>query len=169
MNLDEVLQLPKSGVIVLFKDYQVMVTYTTSMGAYLEKLYMEYSGQKGIRLEVFSVGADLETLKLHTEYYRDYYSRQPGLILLQAHLRKTVQYDVRAVPCDDFKSFKVELVTARGDSKMVGKFDNSAEAKAFIETYYGEDNPFRFPVYALNCDTKQFLEDNRKRKLLTIV
>ena len=145
---------------MLFKHKQVLVTYTTSMGTYLQSLYGQFKGQKGISISILSEGADIETLKLHTEYYRDYYSRE-GFILLQAHLRRTVQYTVRAIPSNDFRSFTVELVTARGDSRVTGLFKSSKEAKEFIETCYGSDNPFRLPVYAWNCDTKQFILEKK--------
>jgi hypothetical protein len=164
MNLDDLLALPKSGVVILFKQKQVLVTYTTSMGAHLESLYQQFGGQRGITLKVMSAGADLETLKLHTEYYRDFYSRA-GSVLLQAHLRKTVQYKVRIAPAIGFKFMQVELVNARGDSKFVGRFRTSREAKDFVDMYYGKDNTFQFPVYALNSDTKEFLLDMQKKML----
>lgn len=162
MKLDDLLALPKSGVVVLIKQKQVLVSYTTSMGAHLESLYQQFGGQRGITLKVMSADADLETLKLHTEYYRDLYSRS-GLILLQAHLRKTVQYKIRLKPSIGFRFMDVELVNARGDSRVVGRFRDSLDAKDFIATYYGADNPFQFPVYALNCDTKQFLLEEQKK------
>lgn len=164
MNLDDLLSLPKSGVVILFKQNQVLVTYTTSMGAHLESLYQQFGGHRGITLEVMSAGADLETLKLHTEYYRDFYSKS-SRVLLQAHLRKTVQYSVRVVPAIGFKFIHVELVNARGDSKFVGRFKNSKDAKDFVAAYYGKDNPFRFPVYAANSDTKEFLLDMQTKTL----
>lgn len=164
MKLDELLALPKSGVVVLTKNKQVLVSYTLSMGAHLEGLYQQFGGQKGITLEVVSAGADLETLKLHTEYYRELY-RRSGLVLLQTHLRKTVQYKVRVIPSPDFKHMDVELVTARGDSKFVGRFKSAREAKDFIETCYASDNPFRLPVYALNSATKEFVLEQQKKLL----
>lgn len=164
MNLDDLLSLPKSGVVVLTKGKQVLVTYTTSMGAHLESMYNQFKDHKGITLEVLSAGADLETLKLHTEFYRSYYSRK-GLVLLQAHLRKAVQYRVRQVPSNDFKRIDVEVVTARGDSRLVGRFKTAREAKDFIETYYGTGNHLCFPVYAWNSDTKEFILDNQKKML----
>lgn len=165
MKLDDLLALPKSGVVILVKNNQVLVTYTTSMGAHLESLYNQFKGHKGIALEVMSAGVDIETLKLHTEFYRDYYSDKKGLVLMQAHLRKTVDYRVRQVPSSDFKRVDVEIVTARGDSRVVGRFKTVKEAKEFIETYYGSDNKLCFPVYSFNADTKAFLLDNQKKML----
>lgn len=161
MNLDLLLGLPKSGVVILQKENTVLVSYTTSMGANLETLYNEFSGQSGIELMVFSAGTDLETLKLHTEYYRRYFTEK-GFILLQTHSRKTVQYRVRMVPSQEFKNMDVELVNARGDSKVVGRFKSKKEAGDFIDRHYGSDNPFRLPVYALNSDTKEFLAEQKK-------
>lgn len=151
MKLDELLGLPRSGVVILKKGNGVLVTYTTSMGSYLETLYQEFEGKEGMEIEVVSKGADLETLKLHTEYFRAFH----GCI---AQGRKAIQYRVRAVPAPEFKGVDVEIVSARGDSIMVvGKFKTAGEAKSFIETYYGADNPFRLPVYAANSATKEFL------------
>ena len=161
MNLDEVLSLPKSGVIALVKDKQVLVTYTSSMAAYLETLYAQFSGKKGIEMVVWSAGADIETLKLHAEYYRDYY-RKRGFGLMQSPLRRTLQYRVRVRPDGGFRWVMVELVSARGETKSVGRFKTSKEAKDFIDQCYGPDNPFRLPVYAANADTKAFMLEQTK-------
>lgn len=166
MNLDDLLSLPKAGVVILFKGNQVLVSYTTSMGASLEGWYKQFAGHRGVTLRVASPDADLETLKLHTEYYRSYY-RDQGMVLLQAHLRHSIRYRVRAVPRADYKGVDVEIVSARGESKVVGKFKNSGEAASFIETYYGTDNPFCLPVYGVNADTKAFLI-GKQTKLLDI-
>lgn len=164
MILDGVLELPKSGVVILRKGSSVLVSYTTSMGANLEALYNEFSGQAGIHLEVVSAGTDLETLKLHTEYYRDYYSKR-GMSLLQAPLRRAVTYKVRLVPSFDIKKVDVEITNARGESRVVGRFGNVREARDFIETYYGTDNTFCFPVYSLNSATKELVLDTQKKIL----
>jgi len=156
MVLDEFLALPKSGVIILQKGNSVLVSYTTSMGAELLDLYTQFSGHTGIDLKVVSVGADIETLKLHTEYYRHYYLTR-GMSSLIQYNRKTIKYKVRVIPNSDFRYVDVELVSARGDSKVVGRFESAIEAKDFVDMYYGLDNPFRFPVYAINSTTKGLL------------
>lgn len=163
MKLDEVLGLPKSGVIILKKHGRVLVTYTTSMGAYLETLYQEFKGKTGMEIEVRSPGADLETLKLHTEYYRDLYAKEGKL--LQYHIRKAIKYRIRSVPNANFKKFHVEIVNMRGEGLVVGIFKSAKESKEFIETYYGTDNSFVFPVYAVNSDTKEFLHQLQKKML----
>lgn len=164
MRLDEVLSLPQSGVVILVKGTQVLVSYTTSMGPHLEGMYNQFRGQSNIEMVVRSAGTDLETLKLHTEYYRNYYVRN-GFTLLLTNYRKSIQYRVRVVPSSEFKGVDVEVVSARGDSKVVGKFKNIRDAKDFIETYYGTDNSFKFPVYAVNSATKEFLLDKQKKLL----
>lgn len=164
MNLDEVLGLPKSGVVILTKKDSVLVSYTTSMGVSLESLYNEFGGVSGITMSIVSARADLETLKLHVEWYRDYYSKL-GYKMMVQYKRKSIQYKVRCIPSLDFKGADVELVTARGGSKIVGRFKNIGEAKSFIETYYGLDNPFKFPVYAFNSDTKMYLTTCNNRLL----
>lgn len=164
MNLDSLLALPKSGVVLLFKDKQILIAYTNSMGAHLESLYSQFSGKTGITLEIRSAGADLETLRIHTEYYRDFYTKQ-GFSLLQAHFRKAIKYRVRSVPSNDFKSVDVELISARGGSYVVGRFKNSRESLEFIETHYGTDNAFKFPVYSTNSATKELLMELNKKSL----
>lgn len=159
MVLDELLALPKTGVIVLRKGNSVLVSYTTSMGSELLDLYNQFRGQTGISLEVFSVGVDTETLKLHTEYYRQYYSDKGLSTLIQYH-RKAIQYRVRIIPNKDIRFMDVELVSARGDSRTVGRFGSADEAKDFVATYYGDDNPFKFPVYAVNSLTIDMLRRN---------
>lgn len=160
MNLDQILGLPRSGVVILKKGDSILVSYTTSMGSELQDLYSNFKGQSGITMEVLSCGVDLETLKLHTEYYRKHYSQEFKPLLKQG--RKALQYKVRCVPNYDFKYVDVELVTARGDGKIVGRFKTNPEAKSFIETCYGSSNPFKLPVYALNSDTEEFLDGQKK-------
>lgn len=155
MILDELLALPMSGVVILRKGGSVLVSYTTSMGAELLELYSQFAGKSGLSIEVVSCGADIETLKLHTEYYRQLYGAT-------GHRRKAIQYRVRLVPQDRMKYVDVQIVSARGDSKVVGRFDSIPEAKSFIETYYGVDNPFRFPVYAVNSATKEMIQSELK-------
>lgn len=169
MNLAELLGLPRSGVVILTMGNQVLVSYTESMGANIESLYNQFRGRGGltpITMEVRSANVDLETLKLHTEYYKAYY-KDRGILQPLVQLRVSLRYKVRAVPRSDYKGVDVEVVSARGESKVVGKFRNSAEAKDFIETYYGTDNPFCFPVYGANADTKAFL-NGKQTKLLDI-
>jgi len=163
MKLDELLGLPKSGVVILTKQGQSLVTYTVSMGAYLETLYQQFGGKTGMELEIRSPGADLETLKLHTEYYREQYIKQGKL--LQSHVRKAVKYKVRSVVSPDIKRVVVEIVNMRGEGLTVGLFRTIKEASEFMGTYYGADNSFVFPVYATNSDTKEFLLKQQKKLL----
>lgn len=158
------LSLPKSGIVVLLKQNSVLVTYTTSMGAHLEGLYNQFRGQLGVSLGVRSAGLDIETLKLHAEYYRQYYIDR-GYVGMGSP-RKVIRYKVRMLPSRDFKFIDVELVTTRGDKVgVVGRFKNRGEAGAFIETYYGTDNPFKLPVYACNSDTKELALEQQKKIL----
>ena len=160
MNLNELLGLPRSGVIVLIKGNSVLVGYTTSIGSELMQLYSQFRGQEGMELRVLSAGADIETLKLHTEYYRNYF-KSKGMVQIQEPNRKAIQYKVRVVTTPDIKLVDVELVSARGDSKVVGRFESVDEAKEFIRLYYGSDNPFRLPVYATNARTAKLLKNSK--------
>lgn len=164
MNMDMLLGLPRSGVVILLKMNQVLVTYTTSMGAHLESLYNQFGGQTGITMQIVSAGADIETLKIHTEYYREYYN-SIGYSSIQSLGRKSIKYRVRIAPSPEFKGIDVELVTARGSSKVVGRFKNSRDAKDFIETYYGTDNTFKLPVYAINSDTEELVIKEQTKML----
>lgn len=162
LGIDELLALPRSGVIVVVDGGIAAVSYTTSMGSVLETLYNSRNGQSNIRLEVLSAGADIETLRLHAEFYRKYYS---DLGYEVAPGRKTLQYRVRIIPGKDFKTSDVEVVSARGEGKLVGRFKTIGEAQDFIETYYGTDNPLKLPVYAVNSATKEFLAMRNKKML----
>jgi hypothetical protein len=135
------------------------------MGVFLESLYNARVGQTGVQLKIWSAGADIETLRLHAEFYRQYYD---GMGYKVAPGRKALQYRVRAVPGPEFKYVDVELVAAsRRSSKVVGRFKTSREAQAFIETYYGADNSIKFPVYAVNSATKELVLE-RQTKVLEI-
>lgn len=167
MNLAEFLSIPKRCILIVVDEanMKASVNYTTSPGLHLAGLYSELNG-RGATLELFvvSAGADIETLKLHTEYYRSYYQRI-GYEELRPKARKAIQYRVRAVPALDIKGIDVELVSARGEVRVVGKFRNMGDAKSFIETYYGTDNSFKLPVYAINADTKAFMLDKQTKLL----
>ena len=165
MNLDSLLGLPRSGVVILKKGDRALVSYTTSMGAELENLYNQFRGKIGLTMEIVSAEADIETLKLHTEYYRNLYHTVLRHRTVNPYGRRVIAYSVRITPNGDFKYVDVELVTARGDSKVVGRFKNIQKAKEFIEISYGSDNPFRLPVYAWNSDTKEFLLEQQKKML----
>ncbi len=165
MNLETVLALPRSGVVILTKGKSVLICYSTSMGSQLAEIYNMFRGQAGIHLEVVSANADIETLKLHTEYYRNRYYTDLQYRPIMEYGRATLKYKVRMVPSSDLKYMDVELVTTRGDSKVVGKFKGKLEAKDFIETYYGTDNPIKMPVYAANSATKEFLQKEQTKVL----
>lgn len=109
-----------------------------------------------LELRVLVDTNDLTTLKLHTEYYRNIYLEK-GYSELIVRGRKTLEYNVRVVVAPDFKYVDVELVTARGAGTVVARFKTRAEANDFVMAYYGADNPYRFPVYASNSLTKEFL------------
>lgn len=162
MNLDTLLGLPRSGVVILKKGGSVLVCYSTNMGAQLAELYGMFRGQAGITLEVVSADADIETLKLHTEYYRSLYK---GCGQLLEYGRATLKYKVRMTPSPCLKYMDVEVVTARGEGKVVGRFRDRVAAKDYIETYYGTDNPLKLPVYAANSDTKLFLQKEQTKVL----
>ena len=167
MDVDSVLGLPKRAVVAEIQGESARVGYTISLASYLETLYNNRAGQKGVRLEVWSSGLDLETLKLHCEYFKGHYDDLGYDVDWGA--RSCIEYRVRMVPGAEFKTMDVELVTARGKGeKLVGRFENKAEAQQFIDTFYAEDsNPFKFPVCALNSATKEFLI-KRQTKMLEI-
>lgn len=146
----------------------VYINYTQNIASALARFYVDWNGKPGaeaLELEILSVTTDIETLKLHAEYWRDKY-RNIGYDELADVSRKTLQYKVRTLVTPDLSGVNVELVTARGDSKVVGKFKTLAEAKEFIMLYYGKDNKYRLPVYAVNSLTKEFLVENRKTGII---
>jgi hypothetical protein len=105
-----------------------------------------------------SVTTDIETLKLHTEYWRDEFQKR-GVAELLPRGRKTLQYEVRCVVDEDYDWVDIVLVSARGDKKIVGKFRTMVEATEFVEAYYGSDNPYLLPVYAVNSRTSEYILD----------
>lgn len=151
-------ELPRACVYGVFgSNMGVYVNYSTNLIGALPRLWDEI-GEKdpALQLRVLSVTTDIETLKLHTEYWRDEFQKR-GMSELLPRGRKTLQYDVRCVVDEDYDWVDIVLVSARGDRKIVGKFRTMEEAVGFVEMYYGGDNPYRLPVYATNSRTREFL------------
>jgi len=159
--ISELLRLPRSAVFAVVDTVGrcFYINYTQSMGQSLARLYDQWGGKtpgRTLDFRVLSVSDDIETLRLHTEYWRTEFVQQ-GMSELWSDRRPALRYRVRSLVAPNFKTVRVELVTARGNSKVVGIFPTAATAQDFIATYYGSDNPFCFPVYAANSLTKEYL------------
>lgn len=157
IRLDDVLALPKSGVVIVSGDAGTYVGYTLNVGAELQDIYNLFRGVRGLSLRIVSQVSDIETLKLHTEYYRKLFHEDLGSPKIVEYKRKVIQYAVRVVPEPGLGSVRVELVTARGDSKIVGLFDNIKEANGFVAACYSKKG-ICYPVYAINKKTREYIE-----------
>lgn len=168
--LSNFLSLPASCVFLIVNKQEklVYINYTQNIAAALARFYVDWNGKPGaeaLDLQILSVTTDIETLKLHVEYWKDKY-RNMGYSDLIKPCRKTLQYNVRTLVAPDLSGVNVELVTARGDRKVVGKFKTLKEAEEFIMLYYGDDNGYRLPVYAANSLTKEFMLNSRKTAII---
>ena len=138
----------------------VYINYSLNPMLALSRIWGELSARgSALEFSVVSVATDIETLKLHTEYWREKY-RARGYSDLIGVGRSTLQYEVRCLVNADYTGVDVVLVTARGDRKVVGKFETMAEGRLFIETCYGEDNALKLPVYANNSRTSEYLSQS---------
>lgn len=159
--------LPRACVysVVDIETNRFYVNYSVNMVGALSRLWEEV-GSRGSTLEfrVMSVTTDLETLKLHTEYWRDVMVGR-GMTELLPRGRKTLQYEVRCVVDEDYDWVDIVLVSTRGDRKVVGKFKTMVEAAEFVEMYYAGDNPYRLPVYATNSRTSEYILDSGSREV----
>ncbi len=157
MNL---LSLPPACVYCIEDESRNILTvrYSTNFGQSLSRLYEDFGG-RGYQLRLLSVTTDETHLRLYCDYYRALYGVDGGS-------RRCLKYRVRKLVADDFKTVRVELVTARGgDGLVVGVFRTTASAQDFIDTYYASDNDMCYPVYAANSDTKEFLQKNQTKML----
>ena len=156
-------RIPKAGVYLLLDDESrnFYVGYTVDMGSALARVYEMAARLPALGFCMLTEGDDLVSLKLHTEYYRNMYLGV-GYKEIMAPGRKSLQYRVRVVVAPDYRNIDVELVTARGLSKVVGRFRTKAEAQDFVMYSYGEDNPYRLPVYATNSLTREVLAQDGK-------
>ena len=76
-----------------------------------------------------SKSSDIETLKIHTEYWIDHYLKL-GYSEMFPRSRKAIQYKVRVLVAPGFKAFDVYLVGARGGTgTVVGRFNSKKEAE----------------------------------------
>lgn len=109
-------------------------------------------------VEILENGGDIETLKLHVEYWINQYQLD-GWTLYDPARRKYLQYKVVVeIPLGSKKFVEVVLKNTRNDMKIVGRFKDIEEANMFISECYGEEsNPFRYPVYANNSLTREYL------------
>ncbi len=157
-------KLPRACVygVTEVETHRRYVNYSMNMVGALSRLWEEVGRSRSpgstLEFEVLSVSTDIETLKLHTEYWRDKCSRW-GYTDLLPRGRKALQYEVRCVVDDDYDFVDIVLVSARGDKKVVGKFKTMEEAVGFVEMYYAGDNPYRLPVYAANSRTSEYLRE----------
>ena len=144
------------------------INYTTSMGQSLARLYDQWGGGSrvsALEFRVLSVTTDIETLKLHCEYYRDQYIKEGWGELLSAG-RTSLKYRTTVLIAPDFSCMEVRLVTARGNSdKVVGRFKIAVEAQEFVMVYYGPANPYCLPVFATNSLTKEYLSKKETKRL----
>jgi hypothetical protein len=144
------------------------INYTTSMGQSLARLYEQWNDKPragALELVIVSVTPDIETLKLHCEYYRDQYMDKGWTELLPPG-RGALKYKPRVVVAPDFSCMEVRLVTTRGDSdKVVGRFKTTAEAQEFVMVYYGSGNQYCLPVFATNSLTREYLLKKETRGL----
>lgn len=168
--LSDYLKLPQSCVYLIINEQQKLATvnYTENIAGALYRLYDDLAGRSpetALDLQILSVTTDIETLKLHSEYWKDQY-RNNGYSDVIPTGRKALQYSARVLVASDLSSINVELVTARGQRKVVGKFKTQTEAKDFIMMYYGGDNSYRLPVYAVNSLTKEFIVGSRKTTII---
>jgi hypothetical protein len=164
-------KVPRACVYSVTCGSYFYVNYSTNTISSLVRLWETYGtfGMPGIALEfeALSVTTDIETLKLHTEYWRDEFQRR-GLAELLPRGRKTLQYEVRCLVDGDYDNVDIVLVSARGDRKVVGKFGTMGEAAEFVEMYYAGDNPYNLPVYAINSRTREFVLDSGKSRIVSI-
>lgn len=153
-------RLPREGVYLVVDEAArtFHVNYTLSMGSALARVYDLVGGRSTLSLRVLSATSDLITLKLHTEYYRNIYLGM-GYTDMVYRGRKPLAYRVRIVVAPDFKNIDVELVTARGEGMIVGRFGTRNEARDFALVYYDSGNPYRLPVYALNSLTRELVSE----------
>lgn len=162
-------KIPKQAVYLVIDKVarSFYVGYTLNMGGALPMLYEMAARLPALELSVLTSTSDYITLRLHTEYYRNIYLDM-GCSELIVRGRKALEYRVRVMVAPDFKYVDVELVTARGDEMVVARFKTKKEANEFTLMYYGDDNPYRFPVYAANADTKALLQGNEKTEKLNL-
>lgn len=168
MELSNVFELSRSGVFVISDSVQnkIYVNYSKDVLGAVSRLRGELevaADLKGLSVRIVSLVSDIETLKIHTQYYREVLHKDSGYLI--PYTRSTLQYIARIRPDADFKRVNVELVNTRGENKIVGKFKNDREANEFLETYYRTANSFNLPVYAANSATKEFLLDNQTKLL----
>lgn len=138
-------------------DSRAHINYSENMLSALPRLWEEVR-RVGSHLdfEILSISSDIETLRLHTQYWRDLY-RSRGYSELVPIGRKSLRYEVKCLVDGDYSTAEVVLISARGERKVVGKFKTVDEGREFIEMYYAGDNPYRLPVYSTNSLTKEFL------------
>jgi hypothetical protein len=103
-------------------------------------------------LEVLESGIDIETCKQHYQYWVDSY-RSAGWKIINAGYKKPIK--VEAKPFYRPGIVEVRLVNTRGKSDLVGVFEDITQATEFIDLYYGESNPYQYPVLATNFLTRK--------------
>ena len=170
IKAEEIQKLGRSGVYLFIDDVNKTfhVTYSSSVKyvvAEFTELCLGDPANSDLELRLLSPVSDIETMLIHTNYYRSRY-RNMGYADLSPKARTPVQYRARVLVAPKLNGYDVQLVSKRGSKVItVGRFPNKVEAEDFIETYYGDDNSYALPVYAFNSVTKELLNHIEEQSL----
>lgn len=164
MNLNWIRDFGPAGVYLLLdkSSKSFHISYTINFKYFVAGIVELIQGapaSSDFELLELSKSSDIETLKLHTEYWIDQYIKD-GYVEMLGRGRKSVQYSVRLLVAPNLKGYDVQICNKRGTViSTVGRFLKKREAEDFIETYYAEDNPYKLPVFATNSLTKELLRE----------
>ena len=153
--------IPRSGIIavIIESSKKVYITQGSSLRTLVGRNINEI--EDGVhkcvkstdqyRMIVLEGCYDKESRMLHTEYWKEYY-RNIGYEVLSSE-KSLLKYKISKRVYEG--KVEVSLVDSRYARLVVGLFKKMYEAERFIETCYGDSNPFKLPVYAVNELTKE--------------
>jgi len=111
-----------------------------------------------LQIEVLEVMEDIETRKLHVQYWKDKFKELGYKEYIET--RPPLEYKVVTRVTYDCKYVIVYLVNKRYEYKPVGVFNTIKEANTFVIENY--TSKYIYPVYACNNETKQLIQKSNK-------
>lgn len=146
------------------QDKRVYINFSKNMMGYvarvleeLENNTFQYKQMKldlsRLEVKVLEMRDNIETLDYWVNQYQE-----AGWEVYNSTAKRPLPRAPKAVLADLDKSrVEARLYNKRGDYEVVGVFKNLPEANSFLESCYGDNNPYKLRVIAANFLTRKEL------------
>ena len=166
IDIKNLIRFSSSGVFCFenSQDKRVYINFSSNMMGYVARVLKEIGDNTfqyrnmthdvvKLEVKVLEVRDDIETL----DYWVSQYQEQ-GWEIYNAQAKRPLPRAPRVMISSlDKSTVEARLYNRRGDFEVVGVFKNIPEANSFLETCYGDNNPYKLRVIAANFLTRKEL------------